>query len=92
MRHFLPVIPFAMLCISSATPVSAQECAALSGRMRLACAVAKYPAFGARVERCKDEARAMGLRVVRGDPGFRGYVEGCVRRIVAARRTYARED
>lgn len=82
-----------LLCVTlAAMPANAQECAALSGRMRFACAVAKYPAFGAKVERCKDEARAMGLRVVRGDPAFRGYVEGCVRRIVASRRTYARED
>ena len=91
MHRFFQVL--LLLCIiMAATRANAQDCAALSGRMRFACAVAKYPAFGARVERCKDEARAMGLRVVRGDPAFRGYVEGCVRRIVAARGNYTRED
>lgn len=81
-----------MFCITvTVTPVIAEECAALTGRMRFACAVAKYPAFSAQVERCKDEARAMGLRFGRGDPAFRGYVEGCLRRIVARGRNFARE-
>lgn len=72
--------------IVATKPADAQECAALSGRMRLACAIAKYPAFGAQVERCKDEARAMGLRAVRGDPGFKSYVAGCVGRRPAVAR------
>lgn len=44
-------------CSPAGKPADAQECAALAGRMRLACEVAKYPAFGAPVERGKDEAR-----------------------------------
>ncbi|MET4071390.1 hypothetical protein ABID58_006202 [Bradyrhizobium sp. S3.2.6] len=50
------------------------------GPQRRQCAAANNPAFEAKLERCKDEARAMGLTRSNIDPAIREYVQACMHR------------
>jgi hypothetical protein len=59
---------------------NAQNCKEMWGQARVACWAAHNPKFAAKLERCKDEGRAMGLRTVRGENSLPRYVAGCLRR------------
>jgi hypothetical protein len=50
------------------------------GPERSQCAAANNPRFEAKIERCKNEGRAMGLGMGKGDPGLKEYVQGCMQR------------
>ena len=58
---------------SLATGARAQNCMQYPpGPERRQCAAANNPRFEAKLERCKDEARAMGLGLGKGDQGLKG--------------------
>jgi hypothetical protein len=60
----------------------AQNCAQYPpGPFRRQCAAANNPRFEAKMEKCKDEGRAMGLvGMGKADPGLKEYVQGCMQR------------
>ena len=47
---------------------------------RRQCAAANNPRFEAKMEKCKDEGRTMGLGMGKGDPGLKEFVQGCMQR------------
>jgi hypothetical protein len=63
------------------TSVQAQNCAQYpSGPFRRQCIEANHPQFGAKMERCKEAARGMGLGGSNVDPALRDYVQSCMHR------------
>jgi hypothetical protein len=71
----------AVSIVIGSTSAQAQNCMQYPpGPLRHQCAAANNPRFEAKMERCKDEARAMGLSVGKGDPGLKEYVQACMHR------------
>ncbi|MDN4982335.1 hypothetical protein KUL72_19845 [Bradyrhizobium arachidis] len=71
----------AVSLVLGSSSVHAQNCAQMSpGPLRRQCAAANHPGFEARLERCKDEARSMGLTKSAGDPAIKEYVQSCMHR------------
>jgi hypothetical protein len=70
----------AVYAVSTAS--MAQNCMQYpEGRERFNCAKQKHPALQDKLERCKDQARQMGLTPGKGDPNdVRGFVRGCMHR------------
>ena len=79
MRHSLGTT-LAVIAFLVPSLANAQNCKELWGSGRVACIAAQNPKFAAKLERCKDEGRAMGLRTVRGENSLPRYVRGCMRR------------
>jgi hypothetical protein len=78
MIRILLVASWAFIFVPAA---QAQNCRQYPpGPERRQCAVANNPAFAAKLERCKDEARGMGLSASKGDPAIREYVQSCMHR------------
>ena len=66
---------------SLSTGAQAQNCMQYPpGPERRQCAAANNPRFEAKMEKCKDEGRAMGLGMGKGDPGLKEYVQACMHR------------
>lgn len=55
---------------------NAQNCREKYGRAGIVCAVAQNPKLAAKLERCKEEGRAMGLRSVRGENSLGPFLAG----------------
>ena len=55
---------------------NAQNCKEMWGSGRVACIAAQNPKFAEKLERCKDEGRAMGLGTMRGENSLPRYVRG----------------
>ena len=72
----------ALLVTLGSTSAHAEDCSQYPpSSYRAQCVAAQNPKIAAKIERCRDEARAMGLRGGRGDArAFNGYVEACVKR------------
>ena len=64
------------------TASMAQNCMQYpEGPARFKCANQKHPALQDKLERCKEQARQMGLTPGKGDPNdVRGFVRGCMHR------------
>ena len=69
------------LVLGGSSAAQAQNCAQYPpGPARFQCAAANHPGLEAKLERCKDEARSMGLSKGGGDPAIKEYVQACMHR------------
>lgn len=68
----------AVSMVLGSTSAQAQNCMQyLPGPFRTQCAEARNPRFEAKLEKCQDEARAMGL-ATSGRAALREYVQACM--------------
>lgn len=71
----------AVSLVLGSSSAQAQNCAQYPpGPLRRQCAAANHPGFEGKLERCKDEARSMGLTKSAGDPAIKEYVQACMHR------------
>ena len=71
----------AISVVLGSTSAQAQNCMQYPpGPFRRQCAEANHPQVGAKIERCKEEARGMGLSGGKGDPALKEYVQACMHR------------
>jgi hypothetical protein len=71
----------AVSMVLGSTSAQAQNCMQYPpGSFRTQCVAANHPQFATKLERCKDEGRAMGLAMRQGDHGLREYVQACMHR------------
>lgn len=71
----------AVSLILGGSSAQAQNCAQYPpGPARFKCAAANHPGLEAKLERCQDEARSMGLSKGGGDPAIKEYVQACMHR------------
>jgi hypothetical protein len=83
MRSTAAKIAAAIALCAIPTASMAQNCRQYpqGTRERLDCASQKHPALLDKLERCKEQAREMGLTPGKGDPNdVRGFVRGCMHR------------
>jgi hypothetical protein len=81
-RAIVKIAAAIALCAVS-TASMAQNCMQYpqGTRARLNCASQKHPALLDKLERCKEQARQMGLTPGKGDPNdVRGFLRGCMHR------------
>jgi hypothetical protein len=80
-RAIVKIAAAIALCAVS-TASMAQNCMQYpEGPARFKCANQKHPALQDKLERCKEQARQMGLTPGKGDPNdVRGFVRGCMHR------------
>lgn len=89
--HFsspIAVLAVALALCAISTASRAEDCWAYPpGPQRVACASKNNPGFANELERCKQEARAMGLMPgAGGRHALEGYVEGCLQKRYGAGR------
>ncbi|MGV7216817.1 hypothetical protein [Bradyrhizobium sp. UFLA05-112] len=71
----------AVSMVLGSTSAQAQNCMQYPpGPFRRQCAEANHPQFDAKIERCKEEALAMGLNRSVLDPAMKEYVQACMHR------------